>query len=202
MKLSAVMGSWRGAQATARLLMVFCVSESVAIVALSYVLLKVDRTVVLDAPEQSRTYEVSQASASRDYLETWGYYLAHLLGNVTPDSVGFIKERLAPLFCPSVYREAMVALSDQAATIQRERISISFEPRSVLVEEETHKVFVNGQAVSRAVMGGETRYQRTFEFMIDVKDYRMQVCGLAAYEGGPRTLKVLADLKLHEKSKE
>jgi conjugal transfer pilus assembly protein TraE len=198
MKLLNVMASWQGAQAAARVLMVGCCALSVALVALSYVLMKVDRTVVMVAPDQGRSDEVSQAGANRSYLEAWAFHLASTLGNVTPDNVAFVKDRLAPLLCPSVYRDAMVALSDQASTIQRERVSISFEPRLVLYEEETNKIFVNGLAVNRAVMGTESRYQRTFEFVINIRDYRVEVCGLQAYEGGPRTEKVLAEMKQRE----
>jgi conjugal transfer pilus assembly protein TraE len=195
MKLIRVMANWQGAQAAARILMVGCCAQGVALVALAYVLMKVDRTVVMVAPDQGRTDEVSQAGANRSYLEAWAFHLASTLGNVTPDNVAFVKDRLAPLLCPSVYRQAMLALSDQASTIQRERVAIAFEPRLVLFEEETNKMFVNGQAVNRAVMGTESRYQRTFEFVISIRDYRVEVCGLQSYEGGPRTVKVLAEMK-------
>ena len=190
-----VTANWQSAQAAARVLMVVCCAEAFAVVVLSYVLMKVDRTVVMVAPDQGRTDEVSQVGANRSYLEAWAFHLASTLGNVTPDNVGFIKDRLAPLLCPSVYRDAMVALSAQASTIQHERVTIAFEPRSVLFEEETNKVFVNGQSVNRAVMGTETRYQRTFEFVISIRDYRVEVCGLRSYEGGPRTERVLAEMK-------
>ncbi|CAH2605801.1 Pilus assembly protein (plasmid) [Rhodovastum atsumiense] len=200
MRFTSAMANWAAAQTAAKILMAALIGESVAVVALSYALIRVDRTVVMMSPDGGREDTVSQSAANRPYLEAWAFHLSTTFGNVTPDTVTFIKDRIGPILCPAIYTDAMLALSEQAATITRERVAISFEPRSVLFEDATGKVFVNGQAVNRAVMGTENRYQRTFEFVIRVSNYRVEVCGLRSYEGGPRTEQVLEQMKQREKS--
>jgi len=197
-KLTSAMASWSSALAVARLLMVLVAIETMALVGLGYALVTVDRTVVLVAPDGGRADSVGQRMASRPYMEAWALYIAQTVGNVTPDTVAFIKSRIGPLLCPEVYDRAMVMLSDQVATITRDRVSISFEPRSVLFEESSGKVFVNGLSVDHAIMGAEKHYPRTFEFELQIADYRVQVCGLTSYEGEPRTERVVAQMRSRE----
>jgi conjugal transfer pilus assembly protein TraE len=198
MKMTTAMASWSSALVTAKLLMAVVVALSLAVGGLAYALVTIDRTIVMVAPDGGRTDAISRHAADRSYLEMWALYFAQTFGNVTPDTVGFIKERVGPLLCPKIYNDAMLMLSDQVATISRERLTLSFDPRGVVVEEATGKVFVNGVSVDRPVIGSERRLDRTFEFVMSVVDYRIQVCGLTSYEGPPRTEKVLAQMRERE----
>jgi conjugal transfer pilus assembly protein TraE len=162
---------------------------------LAYALVTSDRTIVMMAPDGGRHDSVNRDAASRGYVEAWAFYLAQMLGNVTPENVGFIKARISPLLCPDIYGDAMAMLSNQVVTITRDRVALSFEPHGVLVEDATGKVFVDGQATDHPVMGTEERTERSFEFVIRISDYRVQVCGLQSYEGPPRTLQLLAQGK-------
>lgn len=58
--------------------------------------------------------QVTRNEASRSYLESWGFALAQLLGNVTPANVDFISERLAPLLDPKIYHRVMDSLDSNA----------------------------------------------------------------------------------------
>jgi conjugal transfer pilus assembly protein TraE len=198
--MTTAMASWSGAVMAARLLMGVVALLTFVSAGLAYALVSVDRTVVLIAPDDGRSDSIGQRKASRPYMEAWALYVAQTLGNVTPDTVGFIKERIGPLLCPEIYNEAMVMLSDQVATVARDRVAISFEPRGVLFEEASGKVFVSGQAIDHAIMGAEKRYDRTFEFNLEINDYRVRVCGLTSYEGQPRTEEELARRHAREAS--
>jgi conjugal transfer pilus assembly protein TraE len=198
MRFTSAMANWSASQRAVKILLAALACESVALVAVSYAVLRVERTIVMVAPDGGRQDEVSQSKATRTYLEQWAFYLANTFGNVTPDNVNFIKDRIGPILCPAIYNDTMVALSDQAGTVTRERVAISFEPHSVLFEEGSGKTFVNGLAVSRPVMGGENRYQRTFEFELRVSHYRVELCGLRSYEGSPRTEQVLQQMRARE----
>lgn len=50
---------------------------------------------------------VTQNKSSQSYQEAWGLYLAQVLGNVTPATVTFLKERLGPLLSPDIFPEVM-----------------------------------------------------------------------------------------------
>ncbi len=178
--------------------MAVSIVQTVAIGGLAYALVTGGQTVVMIAPDGGRRDVVARDEASRSYIESWALYLAETLGDVTPSSVAFVKDHVGPLLCPAIYDKAMVMLSDQAATVARDHISIAFEPSNVVVEQATGKVFVDGEAVDRTVVGVEKRYERTFEFLLSVGAYRIRLCGLDSYEGAPRTQQKLAQMKQHE----
>lgn len=186
MKIATVMSSWTGALATARVVTAVVIVEAVALVAMAVALNRVDRTVVMIAPEDGRQLSVSRQSADASYLEVWAYSLANLFGNVTPQNVGFVKERVAPLLCPDVYEQTMQTLSAQADTIRQDRTAISFLPDHVLSDPAAGRFYVEGMSVSHPVMGGENRFPRTFEFQLSVRGYRVVVCSLDSYQGSAR----------------
>ena len=59
--------------------------------------------VILQPVPLSQEAWITQDKASQSYQEAWGLFLAELLGNVTPSTVGFIQDRLKPLFHYTVY---------------------------------------------------------------------------------------------------
>ena len=188
MRLERLLASWEGARAAARLLGVAVLGQAVAMVVLAAVLFRQDRTVVMVPPDTSWQASVSRSSANADYVQSWAFYLATVLGNVTPGNAAFIRQSLGPLLCPEVYGDVMVGIEHELDQIARESVSFRFEPRHLVTEAATERVFVVGQAVTKTVTGGEERYERTFQFRIAIANYRPEVCEVASYRGAPRTV--------------
>jgi conjugal transfer pilus assembly protein TraE len=186
-RLARLIASWEGARAAARLLGAAVLAETAAIVVLAVLLVRQDRTVVMVSPDMSWQASVSRRAADAGYMKSWAFYLATVLGNVTPGNAAFVRTALAPLLCPEVYSDVMVGIEHELDQIARDSVSFRFEPRHLLTEPASGRVFVTGQAVTRAVTGGEERYQRTFQFRITVANYRPEVCEVASYRGAPRT---------------
>ena len=67
----------------------------------------------IQPPTLSETAEVSRNQATQPYLESWGLYLAELMGNVTPGNVSFIRVAIEPLLSPAVYQQVVDALEIQ-----------------------------------------------------------------------------------------
>jgi conjugal transfer pilus assembly protein TraE len=57
-------------------------------------------------------------AASSELKESWGLYLAELLGNVTPTNADFIGKAIAPLLSTELYRSVMDALSEQVNALK------------------------------------------------------------------------------------
>jgi hypothetical protein len=77
---------------------------------------------------------------------------AQLLGNVTPGTVDFVKERLTPLLSPSIYQDVIDAIEIQAQQIKNDRVTMRFEPRFVEYEPKSDKVFVYGYSYVKGLL--------------------------------------------------
>ena len=133
--------------------------------------------------------------ASGNYVEAWALYTSQSLGNVTPNSVRFVRKSIEPILSPSIYQEVMSALEKQVEDIRGNHVSLSFEPRRILREKETGKIFVHGQSVLESPSGDRKRTERTYEFTFEVLNYMPALTHMKTYEGKPRTLEELEMMK-------
>jgi len=145
---------------------------------------------------------VAQKSASRSYKEAWGFAFAQLLGNVTPTTVEFIKERVSPLLSPRIYQEVIDALEMQARQIKEDRVTMRFEPRVVEYEMSTDKVFVYGYSYTKGANSKENRTERTYQFSIQIANYAPLLTYLETYAGRPRTKGTLEKMQRRDQLKQ
>lgn len=194
MGIKKYLGTFQGLQAEGRFLRI-CVAALLGIVAFLVVTLANRPTIVTIQPwTLSEDAQVTRDRASRSYIEAWGFALSQLLGNVTPSNVGFIGERLGPLLDPAIYHSVMDGLGENAHMLIDQRISIRFEPRRVVYEKSTGKVFVTGYSYARegSSLDNEKRTERTYEFQIKIDHYAPLITSIDTYEGGARTRDVQA----------
>ena len=161
-----------------------------------------DKIVVIQPYTQSQEVWVSDKKGSQEYKEAWALLFAQELGNVTPDTLEFLKQRLGAMISPRIYTEFMETLGIQAEQIKDDRITLRFVPRSVEYEPETDKVFVSGFLYTRSVGAmseKETREVRTYEFIIKVNHYAPVLERMDTYKDVPRTLKKLRQIEAKEK---
>lgn len=143
MKFDVFLKSWQGTQLENRWQRFL-----IAVLVLSNLLLAVaafsrNTVVAIQPPTLSETAEVSRNQATQPYLESWGLYLAELMGNVTPGNVSFIRVAIEPLLSPAVYQQVVDALEIQARQIREDRVTLKFQPRQVEYEYEAGHVFVS-----------------------------------------------------------
>lgn len=135
---------------------------------------------------------VEENAASESYKTGWGAYLGMLMGNITPNKLSFIKDRLEPLLAPEIYTETMQAYEAQAKDLRDNRIALRFELRSVDYEPKTDKIFAYGyRYATGSGAQEEQRSERTYEFQIRVRKYTPEITSINTYEGKPRTQKML-----------
>lgn len=158
---------------------------------LSIQLMSEDTKVVIKPYTLTEEAWITQDMASEEYQEAMALFFAELLGNVTPATVDFIKQRIDPMLSASIRQDVINALSDQAQTIKTEQVAISFAPRSVVYERPSGKVFVTGRSKTEGPSGGTSEEQRTFEFKFTTKDYLPLLTSIDNYEGRPMTLELL-----------
>lgn len=144
---------------------------------------------------------VTKANASQSYKEAWGFAFAQLLGNVTPGTVDFVKERLTPMLAPAIYQEVIDAIEIQALQIKNDRVTMRFEPRFVEYEIKSDKVFVYGYSFVKGASSPEDRNERTYEFVVKISNYAPVLDYIETYNGKPRTKIVLEQLQRKEETR-
>ena len=148
-------------------------------------------TIVLVPPTLDERVVVSANEASEGYKTAWGVYVAEMMGNITPGNAEFIAEHMDAMFAPQAYRSLSTAIADQLEVIERDRITVRFEPTRVFYEGRTEKVFVTGFFQSSGAGGDGERLNRTFEMRVDMRFGRPWVTHFVAYQGLPRTVDAL-----------
>lgn len=194
MKFDVFMQSWQGTQLANRWQRLLIGALVLSNLLLAVAAMSRDTVVSIQPPTLSEPAEVSRKQASKTYLEAWGLYLAELMGNVTPGNVAFIREALEPLLAPEVYQPVVDVLEIQARQIREDRVTLKFQPRQVEYELATGHVFVTGYSLIAGPSGDEQRQTRTYEFDIEIEQYRPLLSWMDTYEGPARTKRVRENL--------
>lgn len=148
-------------------------------------------TIVLVPPTLDDRVVVSADAASDGYKTAWALYVAQLLGNITPGNADFVGEQISGLFAPAAYRDMSDAFLEQIMAISEDRITVEFEPREVIFEGASEKVFVHGAFRAAGPGGAPDEFARTFEMRVDIRFGRPWITHFAAYEDLPRTIEAL-----------
>ena len=201
MKMKDYIKTWEGMQVEKYWTRLMVAGLMVMLVVLSIAVFSKRQTVVIQPFTLSEEAWIATDNVSRSYKEAWGMAFAILIGNSTPASVDFIKDRLAVFLSPRIYTQVIDVIEIQAREIQRDRITTRFEPRSIEFEGASNKVFVYGFSYVRGATGREDRNEKTYEFVISVSGYAPQLESIDTYSGKPRTQKILGSMKASEKGK-
>ena len=180
----------RGSAVRERLLMGLTAGLLLCSIAEGVALIRDRRAVVIVPEGLTREARLSASKADEPYLSSWSYYLAGLLGNVTPGTSGYIKDALGPRLAPEVYQSVISALSEQVRRISEDRVSLSFIPKYSRFEEKSGKYFVNGISVMTGPGGAQEKTERTYEFRFRMKNFQPYLTWIETYEGEPRTLEM------------
>lgn len=181
--------SYRGNQHTVRILGISAVCLAVSNCLLAVSLYGHRDAVVLVPPHLGAEVKVVAGRSTESYIRAWGLFLGELVGNISPNNLRFVQDSLDPMISPKVYRQITDILNMQAEQIIADHISITFEPKTVTYEEVTGLVFVTGQTQVKGPTGPAKSFIRTYEFLIEMEDFRPMLKWIEMYEGNPRDLK-------------
>jgi len=151
--------------------------------------------VVLVPPELDERMEIAWNQANEPFHKQWAYYVATLVGNITPHNANYVIEALSKILAPRIYpsvRAKLLSLAKVPAFATGSSLSY-FVPARVVYEHATNKTFVIGEYISTTASATgqfEETKQVTWEFEIQVQAGLPMVTHFATYEGAtPRTLK-------------
>ena len=153
---------------------------------LSFALMNKKPIVILVPQNLDGQGVIANNTASAKIKEAWALTAANLVGNVSPGNVNFIENALEGLLAPSLYHEMLEDIHAQAQSIRDGNISLTFVPAGVYFQASKNLVFVMGDTTITSRFGKPERSKKTFEFLIEVENYRPRIVNWKTYKGGPR----------------
>lgn len=187
MNFSEFLNSWRGSRFENRFHRWVRVAEIAIIASLIGLLYAKNTIVTVTPPNLDVPVTITKNGADQGFKKAWGYFVADLMGNVTPSNVGFIQKSLVDILTSSVYHDIQENLAEQARQVSDEGISTEFEIQAVTYQQTSDLIFVSGKSITRGPFGDPDIKQRTYELKVEIRNYKPQISHLDAYEGGPRT---------------
>lgn len=186
MNFSNYLETWRGALAENRFHRFVRLVELGVICALVALLYMKDTIVTVTPPNFDSQLTISKNGANEDFKKAWGYFSASQMGNITPENVDFVLQSIEELMAPGIYQDVVESLSEQAETVKSEKLTTQFEIQSVEYMRSEDLVFVTGRHTTRGSFGEPDVKNRTYEFKIEVVNYKPTVTHLSVYAGKPR----------------
>ena len=186
MKLPDFLNQYSGMQKERSYSRIIIVVLAVACLILSQAAASKKPVVVLVPQNLQEQGSVSENAASASVKKAWGLTVATLVGNVTPGNVDFVEQSLEGMLAPQLYHSMLLDIHEQAESIRGGDITLSFVPAGVYFQNSKNIVFVTGDTTRTSRFGTPEHGRRTFEFVIDVSDYRPSIVEWDAYTGGPR----------------
>lgn len=102
------------------------------------------RTLVVP-PSLNKTFWVSRDSASSEYLEQMGSFIAWLILDVTPASIDWKKDILLGYAEPEQHGELKRRQEVEATRLKRINASTAFSPQQLVTSEESQSLVVRGR---------------------------------------------------------
>lgn len=147
-------------------------SNSVLVTVLAgslYLNFQKDTIVINNLNEACQQSEISSSTMNQANHERLGFYLAGLLGNITPETADYVKDAVLPFISPEIYHDVKEALDIQIAGLIEDELTISFKPERAFFEDGT--TFITGKGVITGAAGDRDGFIRTYEFDFNVQNY-------------------------------
>lgn len=183
MKGAKYFQSWQGSLKANKLLMGALALSLLTNIVLAMSASSKQAIVVVQPPPLSEEAWISKSDASMSMKESWGLYIATLLGNTTPRSVAGLSPVIGKIVSPGAYQQIMSALAEMKKEVESEQLEIQFSPTGVFYVPSRNVVAVSGELRMRSARGIEKRFVRTYEIGLDFRDYQPRMRSLDIYEG-------------------
>lgn len=141
--------------------------------------------IVLVPPSLDKKAVIAWEYANKEYLKSFGLYMATLVGNIQPKSSTIVLDSVSAFMDPAIYtdfrKQLMMIIEDP--TFKASGSVISFLPQSIQYEVETSRVFVTGSIITST--SGSTKYQKNvvYEIGTKIREGRPWVTHFTSYEG-------------------
>lgn len=147
--------------------------------------------IVLVPPNLDSKAVVAWNHADREYLKSFGLYIATLVGNIQPKSSTIVLDSVSAFMDPTIYsdfrRQLLAVIEDPM--FKASGSVISFLPNSIQYEAETSRVFILGTLITSTSSAQKYQKQVVYEVGAAIREGRPWVTHFLSYEGSiPHTV--------------
>lgn len=183
--------TWRGMTLRAWGMQLVIVFQMLVIGVLAYSLSQAERTIVFAPSLADEETFVTKSQASITYWENFSMMTSTLLGNLQPGNVDFVISRLRELVAPEAYRAVMDMATKEFDEIQKQSLSLHFEPMRIIYDQPLDTYFVHGRQHVILPSGRPRTQELTYEMRWRLENYRPRLIHVDTYPGEPRTTELL-----------
>lgn len=155
---------------------------------LTYAIVAANNTherLVIIPPHLDSQVEIAWTTANKEYLKSFGLYIATLVGNLQPRSSTVVIDAVSVFMDPAIYtefrRQALSIIEDPI--FKTSGSVMSFQPSTIQFEAETSRVFVTGSLITKSGMNQEKQKLVTYEIGLVIREGRPWVNHFTSYEG-------------------
>lgn len=192
MKFSLFNGNWDLSHKVAIASSCGCVVLSVTVLVQSWGLANKRERIILAPPTIDQVYQIQYDSANTAYYESFAVVLSGIIGQTTPQNIDNTIKTLNQFFAPALHRQMAESLRSLVSKLPAQNFTSSFIPKSSSYEQQTGKLFIQGNLTS-ALTGANVQSKPViYEFIIQMQSGKPIVTFFNSYEGDkPHTLSFL-----------
>lgn len=193
MKMPRLFATWNGTRSANYWLSVSVGGLVLMNLMLTFKVVSMHERLVEQPPNMTAEYSVGWDSASSNFYEAWGLYVASAVGSVTPQTAHFVADHLAFIVDASIYpavRDQIYAIADDPAYVSSGSLNV-FVPRSSKWEASTHRVFIEGTLNTTAYKTTAQPLAQlpvTYELTMKMVAGLPRITAFTSYVGEARTL--------------
>jgi type IV conjugative transfer system protein TraE len=113
---------------------------------------------------EGKPYQLSRSGANKEYLSDLAYDWMGWWGNITPDNIAYIDERLLKMVDSVGYADIKAQLNDTKQRVKAQQISTIWQPREMEVDAKANQVVAMGSL--RTYLGNTLTSEVSKKFQI------------------------------------
>lgn len=145
--------------------------------------------IVIVPPYLNQSVKVGYATADDAYYESFGLYVAELVGNLTPGDAKYVAHALGKLFGADAYEQVRSKVMTSAAEERADDANFTFSAGKTIWQAANHTVFVEG-VLHQINSSGETveKLPYTFQMQVRIEAGQPVLSSFEPYPGSAHTI--------------
>ncbi|PKY11831.1 type IV conjugative transfer system protein TraE [Acidithiobacillus marinus] len=172
-----------------RILVGVVVLLSIIIAIEGWVIATQSTRVVIVPPYLNKQVRVGYADADSAYYESFGLYVAELVGNLTPGDAKYVADALGKLFGAGSYQSVKSKVMTSAEEEKADNANFTFSARKTIWQSANNTVFVEG-VLHQINSSGETveKLPYTFQMQVHIEAGQPVLSSFEPYPGPAHTI--------------
>jgi conjugal transfer pilus assembly protein TraE len=148
-------------------------------------LTQIHERVVVVPPGLTGPVTIDWGRADAEYMKSFGFFYATLLGTINPTNINYVADRLSFITEPTVFSD----INKQIRSLARDPVfrssiaSANFSVSQMIEDKESGKIFAVGDNTTYSGVGSPTKTQMVYEMEIKIIEGRPLVMSVLRYPG-------------------